>query len=79
MAKITHVLELTEDEAIALAMLVRSGISRVDGFVSYQLIAIGNALHAADSSLYVKQFRKWETIGTPEFTLKDNGVASDAS
>ena len=70
-----YTLELTKDEALALAMLPLSGISTDGGFVAKQLVAIGHALRTADPALMTKQYDKWAEIGCPHFKLLDTGAA----
>lgn len=68
--KIAYVVELTEDEAIALAVLSRSGVQVSDGWVSQRLTAIGEALlEAGGDKLRDQQFALWKRLEDPGMSI----------
>lgn len=76
----SYILHLTEEEALALAMASRSGVSRGNGLVPSVIVNIGHALIAGDPALARRQFALWERIGSPNYTeLKDSGAPLDAN
>lgn len=65
---ITHVVELTEEEAVALAMISMSPHSGVTELLQ-PILAVSAALHTADRTLADKQFALWMHLHQPTFTF----------
>jgi hypothetical protein len=64
-----YIVELTEDEAIALVMLPASGVEHNQSFVGDIIRDIASALEKADPQLNVKQYDMWEDFGRPSYSL----------
>lgn len=67
-SKIAFLLELTEDEAVALSLLHHSS-SHGGGFVRKNVQSIVEAIDGADPRLPSKQFDKWEALGRPHYGI----------